>query len=261
MKATRQDGTVMDHQSNERDIERQTRGENVTEVALMDGFFNHLSEGFNALSAPFTPSESGTKTLLLATMGYNSLRWASELTLKGYYTQANALSRMGVECWVNALYLLLYPDRAEAWKDFKKRPTPKKMRALVADKVAELGVEEADVAKESMGEMFGAFSEYVHPNEQALAVLMEDQENSTRLRLGGAYDRLLFIQSVDYFCYSAQDLSSLMPSLLPDNKQGEFESQGDSLQKKLIEWREKLPSLVDSLSCDSQATSGGRGAP
>jgi hypothetical protein len=251
---------MMDHQSNEREIGRRTRRENVTEVALMDGFFNHLSEGFNALSAPFTPSESGTKTLLLATMGYNSLRWASELMLKGYYTQANALSRMGMECWVNALYLLSYPDLAEAWKDFKKRPMPKKMRGLVADKVAECGVEEAEVAKESMGVMYGAFSEYVHPNEQALAVLLEDQEDSLLLRLGGAYDRLLFIQSVDYFCYSAQCLSSLMSSLLPDIKQGEFDSQGDSLQKRLIEWREKLPSLVDSLSCGSQPTSRGRGA-
>jgi len=238
----------MDHQSNERDVGRRTRRENVTEVALLDGFFNHLSEGFNALSPPFALSESKTRTLLFATMAYSSLRWAFELMLKGYYTQANALSRMGMECWVNSLYLLLYPERAEAWKEFKTRPKPKEMRGLVADKVAELGVEEADVAKQSMGAMYGAFSEYVHPNEHALAVLMEDQEDSRRLRLGGAYDRLLFIQSVDYFCYSAQVVSSLMSGLLPNGKRGDLESQGESLNEKLVEWRENLPSLVDSLT-------------
>lgn len=247
MKVGRQAETAMDHQVNEREIGLQTRRENATEVALLDGFFNHLSEGFNALSPPFTLSESETKTLLLATMGYNCLRWAFELMNKGYYTQANALSRMGMECWVNAVYLLLYPELAEAWKEFKTRPRPKEMRKLVADKMAVLGVEEANVAKESMDKMYEALSEYGHPNEHALAVLMEDQEGSTRLRLGGAYDRLLFIQAVDYFCYPAQ----LLSTLLGGGEHGEFESQGDSLNDNLIEWRENLPSLVDSLTCGS----------
>ncbi len=232
----------MDHQSNEREIARRTREENVAEVALMEGFFNHLSDGFNALSPPFTPSESKTVRLLLATMGYNSLRWAFELMLKGYYTQANALSRMGMECWLNSLYLLLYPERAEAWKEFRTRPKPEKMRKLIADKMGELEVEDTDVAEQSMGAMYRALSEYAHPNEHALAILMEDQEHSTQLRLGGAYDRQLFIQSVDHFCYSAQALSTLMFGLLPEGEHGDFTSQGDSLNERLIEWRDNLPS-------------------
>jgi len=75
------------------------------------------------------PSEREGLILQLAILGYDSLRWAFELSLKGYYVQSYALIRTAWECWLHAAYLHVYPERDVAdWRTFRTRPKPMEMR-------------------------------------------------------------------------------------------------------------------------------------
>jgi hypothetical protein len=108
----------------ERDTARRTRSESPTEMRLCEAFMGSLMEGLNLMPRPFLWDPLKGSILLMVTLGHDSLRWALEQLLKGYYTQANALSRLAWESWLNGGYLLLHPDRLEEWRDYNKRPKP-----------------------------------------------------------------------------------------------------------------------------------------
>jgi hypothetical protein len=222
----------------EKRISERTQAENPTEVGLCERFLNHLGDGFNRIERPLAWEERKGTILLLATMGYNSLRWAWELLLKGYYTQANALSRTGWECWLNAAYLLLYPEQLESWRDFASRPRPKKMRRLVARRWAELGLGEADEFQTAMDRWYSDYSEYVHPSDGALKALVAQRNSGWWLSLGGEYDADLMVESTQMFCYAAMILSPLLYSFLPDT--GEYRERAHELTREVAAWRRML---------------------
>ena len=92
---------LRDPVQHEKDILLRTHAENQIEVKLCERFFGHLVDGFNLIESPFKSEELPRTILLIATLGYDSLRWSLELLLKGYYGQANALARMAWESWLN----------------------------------------------------------------------------------------------------------------------------------------------------------------
>ena len=77
----------------DKEISRRTQAANPTEIGLSERSLGHLTDGFNRIERPYTWNEPNGTVLLLATLAHNSLRWAFEMLLKGYYTQANALSQ------------------------------------------------------------------------------------------------------------------------------------------------------------------------
>lgn len=222
----------------EKQISERTQAENPTEVGLCERFLNHLGDGFNRIERPLTYEEPKGTILLLTTMGYNSLRWAWELLLKGYYTQANALSRTGWECWLNGTYLLLYPEELERWRDFASRPKPKEMRRLVAGRWAELGLGKVDEFQTSMDRWYSDYSEYVHPSDKALKALVARRNSGWWLYLGGEHDVELLVESTQMLCYAAMIVSILLYSFLPDT--AEYRERGHNLRREFAAWRQML---------------------
>jgi len=230
-----------DQLEHEKEIARQALAANPTELGLCERYFGHLTDGFNRLERPFRREEPSDHVLRLATMGHNSLRWAFELLLKGYYTQANALSRLAWECWLHGLFLLFYPDRLEEWRDFKTRPKPWRMRQLIAEGAEREWRQQEPMDREQfrsdLDGMYSMYSVYSHPSDIALKVLIEDRDGELWLRLGGAYDDLLIIQSTDMFCYATQMLCTLIYQLLGEDV--DYKEGGSALRNDLNAWRKE----------------------
>lgn len=224
--------------AHEEQIVKRTQAENPTEVSLTERFFHYVVDGFNRIERPLRREEPRETILLLATMGHNSLRWAWELLLKGYYVQANALSRTGWECWLHGAYLLLYPEDLDTWRDFETRKRPSEMRRLVAERSGGLESLHSDEFRTGMDQLYSDYSEYVHPSNRALRVLVAEQDGKQRLCLGGEYDALLMVQSTHMFCNAALMLSTLLDVLLPG--MAEYTQHGHKLGQELAAWRRAI---------------------
>ena len=224
----------------EKEIARRTQADNAREVSLCERFLGHLTLGFNRLAGSFEWQEPNGTILGLATLGHNSLRWAFEALLKGYYTQANALSRLAWECWLHGVYLLFYPDQLGEWLEFKTRPKPSKMRKLVTQGIEEASAQlkqpiDGATLRADLDRMYSFYSEYSHPSDIAVTVLVGKRNNEVWLRLGGEYDGLLLVQSADMFCYATEVLFMLLYVLLPEDS--EYQELGTALRKELSAWR------------------------
>lgn len=233
-----------DHLANEQRIGRRTRRENPEETALCEAFLNYLTAGFNRLGTQAGWEERPLTILRLAALGYNSLRWAIELLLKGYYTQANALSRTAWECWLHGAYLNLYAERPlDEWRDFKTRPPPGQMRRLVSDRAAQEGPIDRLGFQDDMDSLYSQYSEYLHPSDRALRVLVTRRDQELWLRLGGDFDGLLLLEATSFFCSAASMLSTLFYFLLPND--AEYHADGGALRETLADWRRRLPRPAD----------------
>ncbi len=232
---------IQDPVQHEKEISRRTKAANPKEIDLCERFLGHLNEGFNRLPRPYTRVEPFDHVLRLGTLGYNSLRWAFELLLKGYYTQANALSRLAWECWLHGVYLILYPDQLEEWREFKTRPRPWNMRKLVTEGMERLSREPESIDwqahRADLDRMYFSYSEYSHPTDIALRVLFEDRNGELWLRLGGAFDDVLILQSTDMFCYATEMLFTLLYVLLPED--ADYSDGGTVLREELNAWRKE----------------------
>jgi len=124
---------VRNHLEPERQIAQETENLHSREIDLCVECLEHLTKGFNEIGGSFAWEEPRATILLLATRGYNSLRWAWEMLRKGYYSQANTLSRTAWECWFHGLYLMLHPDKLEDWRSPANRPDLTRMRNRVVE--------------------------------------------------------------------------------------------------------------------------------
>ena len=237
---------LRDPLQHEKEILRRTQAENRTEVRLCDRFLDHLRNGFNLIESPFKSEELKRTILLLATLGYDSLRWSFELLMKGYYGQANTLARMAWESWLHGAYVLLYPERLEEWREFETRPRPVKMRELVAKRVARGGSVTKKQVRLGLSKLYSGYSEYSHPTDISLGVLVAKRGEELFLRLGGEYDQTLYLQSVEMFCQASEVLFALLYVLLPDAK--DYQTQGDALRDELSAWRDETRERLQSPS-------------
>ncbi len=228
---------LRDPAQHEKKIALHTRAENRSVVELCDRFLGHLTAGFNLIESPFKSKELNRTILLLATLGYNSLRWSFELLLKGYYGQANALARMAWESWLNGAYVILNPERLEEWREFETRPWPNKMRKLIAKRVAQGGSVAEKEFRLGLSSLYSGYSEYSHPTDIALRILVAKRGEELSLRLGGEYDQILYLQSVEMFCQASQVLMALLYVLLPAEK--DYQTQGDALRDEFFAWRDE----------------------
>ncbi len=237
---------LRDPLQHEKEIARRTKAENQTEVKLCERSLGHLSDGFNLIESPFKSEELNRTILLLATLGYDSLRWSFELLLKGYYGQSIALARMAWESWLHGAYVLLYPKRLEEWREFKTRPRPFDMRMLVAKAVAKGGPMTENQIRRGLSNLYSGYSEYSHPTDIALRVLVAKRGEEWSLRLGGEYDQTLYLQSVEMFCHASEALFALLYVLQPDEK--DYQTQGDALRDEFFAWRDETRERLKSQS-------------
>jgi len=102
---------------------------------------------------------------------------------------------------------------------------------------------EAKQFNKNIGEFWGIYSKYAHPSDIALKILIGTRDDGAKwLRLGGDYDELLFIQSVDLFCFAAESLFAPLYELSP--VPDEFQARSRKLRTEIAKWRAE-PKGVD----------------
>jgi len=224
----------------ERTLQR-TQQECATAVNLAERSLGYLNEGLNLMPDEWTvPDVREGLILQLVVLGYDSLRWAFEVSVKGYYVQAYVLIRQGWESWLHAAYLSIYPDRpVDEWRNFRTRPRPVEMRKAVAARSSATGVPNDDFVK-AMDELADTYAGFSHPSAESVRLTLGNRGDDLWLRRGGEFDAGHFLSTVNLFCLTAYLLSTMMVILLP--VETEYARRGDQLHDDLTAWRTEPPS-------------------
>jgi hypothetical protein len=239
------------HADNENEVAARVRAAHHDDLQACEDAFNYLTLGFNSLPTPFgTENQRRLLTIKLVTLGYNSLRWSSELILKGYYDQSIALSRVAWEAWLHGAYLANASDQELAdWNNFDLRPWPKTMRMLVAMRAYPSGnAEEADVKptlsedaasfKADMDAIYAQYCDFSHPGDWSTAVLLAKDENGFLLRIGGHYDFGLTLQAVNFYLTAASVLATLLVDFVEDGEA--YVNAGGPVRAEVKRWNDNL---------------------
>jgi|GEM_PF-1931088 len=96
--------------------------ENASEIVqLLQNAIGLLGDGFSvAGNLPRTDADLAKMGLLSA--NFATLKCATDIALRGYYTQSVSLLRNVYENWIAFHYLTEHPDESDAWLDGGKRP-------------------------------------------------------------------------------------------------------------------------------------------
>ena len=100
--------------------------------------------------------------------------------------------------------------------------------------------------RRGLSNLYSGYSEYSHPTDISLSVLIAKHGEELILRLGGEYDQTLFLQSVEMFCHASEALFALLYVLQPDEKI--YQTQGDALRDEFIAWRDETRDRLKSPS-------------
>lgn len=220
-----------------KETSRRTQRDNELEVSLCERSLQHVFDGFNRLKRPFSWEERSGTILSLAALAANSLVCSFELLLKGYYLQANTLSRSAWESWLNGAYLHLYQDRAVSeWSEFPSRPKPWEMRKLVAERATESTDVDSEELRAAMDTMYIDYSGESHPSGESLRSMITKIEGEVSLRLGPNYDDVLVKRSVNFFCIAASMVGTLFDFLPLDD--AEYQEAAKRLSEDVAIWRE-----------------------
>ncbi len=224
---------IKEHES---ETEILTRSANPNEVVLCQLALDTVLDGFTTLGGEMEwDDERRGNTLLLATLAYNSLRWAFELMLKAYYAQSVALSRTAWEAWLNAAYLQLFPERSiEDWRDVKKRPRPGEMRELVAARSAAIAQVDGVTFQAGLDQLYSRYCEYSHPTGHSLRILISEKGGNPSLALGGEYAEVLVLESTDMLCNAAVLVATLFAYILSDASS--YMARREVFEKKWAAW-------------------------
>lgn len=212
-------------------------------VSLAERSLSHLNDGLNLMPDEWAvPDVREGLILQLTVLGYDALRWALEISLKGYYLQAYALIRQGWESWLHAAYLHVYRDRpVDEWRNFRTRPKPVAMRKAVAARSSATDAS-GDGFAEAMDDIADTYAGFVHPSADSVPLTLGRRGEDLWLRRGGEFDAGHFLNTVNFFCLSAYLLSTMMIILLPDGTDIDYRARVDQLHDDLVAWRSELPS-------------------
>lgn len=226
----------LDPQGVEQHTLQRTQQECAEAVNLAERSLGYLNEGLNLMPDEWiVPDVREGVILQLVVLGYDSLRWAFEISIKGYYVQAYALIRQGWESWLHAAYLSIYPDRpVDEWRNFRTRPRPAEMRKAVAARSSATGVPNDEFAA-AMDELADTSAGFSHPSAESVRLTLGKRGDDLWLRRGGEFDAGHFLRTVNFFCLSSYLLSTMILILLPDET--EYGQRGAQLHDDLVAWR------------------------
>lgn len=202
-------GSLEDHDTQVKKATSQQHGE---ELARIEDLLTCCLRGFTRLGS-FTLSEDnrlGYAHLLLSTRAFNSLYCAFELSQQGYYTQALTLVRSAMEDNLTALDCEECKETLDAvlegtGKLGKGRP--------IYDEMAK---RQGDEFHKAWKHNYGVLSEYAaHARKNSLKTLVDPDTHT--LRLGGLYDRVLFIGSCEALLGAAIGTADILAKVLGAN--------------------------------------------
>ncbi len=216
-----------------------TQVECAGDTALAERCLGFLNEGLNLMPDEWkVPDIRSGVILQLTVLGYDSLRWAFEMSIKGYYAQSHAMVRTAWESWLHAAYLHVYPEKAvDEWRDFRTRPKPVEMRRAVAARSDRTGATN-DALRAAMNDLADTFAGLSHPSNESVRLTLGTKEGALWLLRGGEFDRTRFLQTANVFSLTACLLSTMLLILLPENE--EYRVRSESLHNDLASWRSDL---------------------
>ena len=160
----------------------------------------------------FTYTEETQKEyvwLFLLTRSYNSARWANEMLIKGYYSQALTLIRTVWENWLTCEDCEVSPETVQSITTPGGHVPPFRHMAQ------RLSPEDHALWYEYGGEgTYGQLSTFAHPRFRALAVLLEPGTNT--LRIGPDYDHELFLATALHLVNGMIKMSKFFVPLNPN---------------------------------------------
>ena len=232
----------LDLQRVEQDTLQRTQRECAEAVNLAKRALDHLNDGLNLMPDKWAVPDAREGLILqLSALGYDSLRWAFEISVKGYYLQAYALIRQGWESWLHAAYLHVYRDRpVDEWRNFRTRPKPTAMRKAVAARSSATGASNDEFA-EAMDDIADAYAGFAHPSAESVRLTLGTRGDDLWLRRGGEFDTGHFLRIVNFFCLTAYLLSTMMIILLPEETATDYRRRVDQLHDDLAAWRTEPP--------------------
>jgi hypothetical protein len=182
------------------------------EVSLIIKLLNAYVAGFNKLGE-FTLSENNELEyawLLLTTRSFNSLQCAFDLLQKGYYSQALMYIRSVFEDWYTAKDCETNPKTLNALLQGDDYFRKQEGHFVEIAKRVEKRIEIPGAWKT----IYGSLSTIAHARKQALMILITPKIKE--LRLGGHYDKDLFLASYQSFLAAASIVPELLYKLLGD---------------------------------------------
>lgn len=222
-------------------VAEETARRSSEELDLCQKAIANLALGFNLSRGKVTKRTIEFEVIQLTALGFGSLRWSLAQLQMGYYGLSISSSRLAWECWLNGVYLESYPDRLEDWNNFKTRPSPSKMRELVAAKAPNpQDAEEFEAALNDLyigvkGRRLSGFSTFSHASADSIAILLkQEKDDGYTLQVSGEYDEPLFLLGTHLMLSASSVLASLFMMFIADN--AEFTSNHATYKQAMKEW-------------------------
>jgi hypothetical protein len=228
----------------EAETEAITLATHTDDVSLLLRVMQQFLTGFRFMDGYVGNGSHDTAVLALCMRGFNSIRIAQLLLIKGYYSQAISMARSTEEDWAACSYIARNPKSAELW--WKNRPPkPATIRKGI-------GFDKAHKAK--LDESYQVLSQAAHPGRLAIETTLERSEGSIALHLGGGYNADFFRSALYMVLGSAIELLGVLVGYLHD-EQAEWFKEAESLQDDVIKWiREVNDSLEPSKNQEKAAS-------
>lgn len=205
-----------DHEA--REIKRITKRQAPETVQLLQDAVGLFANAFSIAS----PIKSGLNTrdawrvkMSLLGQNLNTLKCATDLTLRGYYSQSMNLLRIVYENWVAYGYLSKYPARAYLWlhdNDSRRERDLRRHTTMLKDLE---GFDESQ--KDKMRECYKALCSFAHTGAMGTCPLLsyDPIQDEVIVNLGATYEDGSFKRSACWISFLASNMMSLINSYLP----------------------------------------------
>lgn len=183
----------------EHKVKAQTTAAHSQWLAVFDQLLNAWLSVLRALGK-FTPTQENRREqlwLLLTYRSFNSLRWAREMLLAGYYAQPMILTRTVYEDWLTGIDAIEHAETVDALLD-KKGSVPGFKQMAERSLPDEL---KGDFGWGDDSKTYGFLSTFTHP--RARAVLTQVDPDTMKPRVGPLYDDALFVATFYYLLQAA----------------------------------------------------------
>lgn len=227
-------------------VRRETRKADGAEMALAARLVDHLTDGLRRATEDLKQArEAGQKdvarqlVLLITTAACNSLSAAFDLCSRGYYAQAQSLTRNAYESWLAGAYV--HFERTSVAKLQKKSsewPRPAKMRYVVANSIAQ-NAKESQRFQGGFGKMYDRLSKLTHPTFDSVSSVLDDEGC---LHIGPFFSSNRLVICCDDAYRTATLLHYLLEESFPSLRRTAWSSQNDALAQEVNAWtKEALP--------------------
>lgn len=222
-----------------------TKRKNWREIELLAEILNVFISGFNHMGSFELKEDNETEYiwLLIVTRCFHSLRCSINLMLKGYYSQAMSLLRIGTEDW---FICGTCEDNEEVRNYLLREEGSRLIYSNLAKQMDAMDVYEGDYSYQC---------KFTHSSRLSLRVLYNI--NTKSMSIAPIYDESLFLLCAESLVRVALKMAEYMGRILiylDTNKAKSWDKENSQRLKEAVNWleelRQKYGSESKSANCD-----------